>query len=546
MREVSGRMLPRKQRENWTTRLGVILAVTGSAVGLGNFLRFPGLAAQYGGGAFMVAYLCAILFLGLPIAFAEWAMGRYGGTHGFNSSPGIYRVIWKHRAAPYFGILALIVPIGIYMYYVYIESWCLAYAVRYLTGAMNFGNDVNRYREFFGQFVGTHAHGGSFSTANEGILGSAMFFVVLCFCINFALVYRGLSKGIEWFCRWAMPALVVCALIILVRVLTLGTPDPAKPDQNVVNALGYMWNPDKPGIGFWRALADPEMWMKAASQIFFSLSVGYGIIITYASYVKKNDDIALSSLTAAAGNEFCEIVLAGLTTVPAGFIFLGSQIGQQLDSSFALGFIALPNVFNQMPVGWLFGFLFFFLLFLAAVTSSISMLQPGVALLEEGLGLNRRASVAVLSFITAIGCAMVVYFSKNLVALDTFDFWVATFSIYLLATFQTILFSWVMGVEKGMEELKRGAQIRIPGIFKFIIKYITPIYLLAVFGLWLYKNFFALSQGQTSRIQQLVSDPIVAGILIFMLMVAILFGFLIAQSVRNWRRLEAMHEEVAL
>ena len=547
-------MQQRKQRETWTTRLGVILAVTGSAVGLGNFLRFPGLAAQYGGGAFMVAYVCAFLFLGLPIAFAEWAMGRYGGMHGHNSSPGIYRVIWKNRVAPYFGVLAMIVPVGIYMYYVYIESWCLAYATRYLFGAMNFGADAERYKQFFEHFVGLHAHGESLSTPGEGLLGSAVFFLVICFILNFILIYRGLSKGIEWFCRWAMPALVICAVIILIRVLTLGTPDPTKPDQNVLNGLGYLWNPVKtpamlaPGEvpkSFWEGLADPEMWMKAAGQIFFSLSVGFGIIITYASYVKKDDDIALSSLTACAGNEFCEVVLGGLITVPAAFVFLGPQIGSQLSNPFALGFMALPNVFNQMPLGQLFGFLFFFLLFLAAITSSLSMLQPAVALLEEGLGLNRRASVAVLGFITAVGSAGVVIFSKDFVALDTLDFWIGTFAIYLLATFQTILFGWVLGLEKGMAELRRGAEIKIPEFYKYIIKYVTPLYLLVVFLLWLRQNFVVTSPEQ-NRIRQLFTDPVVGGLAIFILAVGILFALLIAQSVKNWRRIEASQEEVVI
>jgi len=130
--------------------------------------------------------------------------------------------------------------------------------------------------------------------------------------------------------------------------------------------------------------------------------------------------------------------------------------------------------------------------------------------------------------------------------LDTLDFWVATFAIYLLATFQTILFGWVLGVEKGMEELQRGAAIRIPAIFKPIIKYVTPLYLLAVFGLWLYKNFFALPEGQTGRIQQVFTDPVVGGVVFFILSVAVLFAFLIAQSVRNWRRLEAVQEEVTI
>ena len=114
--------------ERWGTRIGVIFAVMGSAIGLGNFLRFPGLASQYGGGHFMIPYFVAFLLLGLPIAWAEWSMGRLGARHGYNSTPGIFFALWKNRLSPYFGVLGLIVPVGIYMYYVYIESWCLYYA----------------------------------------------------------------------------------------------------------------------------------------------------------------------------------------------------------------------------------------------------------------------------------------------------------------------------------------------------------------------------------------------------------------------------------
>ncbi len=534
-----------RARVNWTSRVGVILAVTGSAVGLGNFLRFPGLAAKYGGGAFMIAYVCAFLFLGLPIAFAEWSMGRYGGRHGFNSSPGIYRLIWKNRIAPYFGILAMIVPICIYMYYVYIEAWCLAYATRYLFHAMNFGPDSRCYERFFAEFVGLNKHGEAMHTPGEGLLGSAVFFVLMCFVFNFALIYRGLNKGIEWFCRWAMPALILCALLVLIRVLTLGTPDPSKPDQNILNGLGYMWNPVKPGSTFWQELANAEMWMAAAGQIFFSLSVGFGIVITYASYVKKDDDIALSSLTACAGNEFCEVALGGLITVPAAFVFLGPQVVQNPPGTFGLGFMALPMVFGQMPLGDFVGFLFFFLLFLAAITSSLSMLQPGVAFLEEGLGLNRRASVSLLGFITALGSTGVVYFSKDLIALDTLDFWVGTFCLYALAAFQTVLFGWVLGAKRGMAELRRGAEIHLPEFFRYVLQYVTPVYLLVVFGFWLTQNLIA-GEGGSNRLQQLVQDPVVATVMIFVLGVAVLFGLFIGQAVRNWRRAEAASEEVMI
>ncbi len=530
-------------KEAWASRFGVILAVTGSAVGLGNFLRFPGLAAQYGGGAFMIPYATAFLLLGLPIAWVEWSMGRYGGRHGFNSSPGIYRTIWSNRMAPYLGVLAIVIPVMIYMYYVYIEAWCLAYSFRYLLGSWDANAGPEGYNDFFNTFVGMGDNGSALDTSSGSFLGSAVFFLVICFVVNFVLIYRGLTKGIEWFCKWAMPALVLCALVVLVRVLTLGTPIADKPDQNVLNGLGYMWNPSTPDKTLLMSLSNPEIWLAAAGQIFFSLSVGFGIIITYASYLREDDDVALSSLTAAAGNGFCEVALGGLITIPAAFVFLGVAFVQDPPGTFGMGFVALPNVFNQMFAGRLFGFLFFFLLFLAAVTSSLSMLQPAIALLEEGLGLGRKASVSMLGFITAMGAAFVVFFSKNLLALDTIDFWVGTFCIYVLATFQVILFAWILGVERGFRELNRGAEIRIPNFVKFVIKYVSPVYLLTIFGFWFYQQFLKTPDpGEVTRLGQIANEPVAQAAVGFIAIVIVLFLLLIAQSVKRWRRLEQQEE----
>jgi SNF family Na+-dependent transporter len=512
----------------------------GSAVGLGNFLRFPGLAAKYDGGAFMIPYMFALIFLGLPIAWVEWSMGRYGGSRGFSSAAGIYRTIWPSRISTLAGVLAMIVPVVIYMYYIYVEAWCLAYAVRYLFGAMNFGLNPERYSEFFASFVGLTENGKALVGTGEGLLGSALFFLVLCFALNFYLIYRGLQKGIEWFCKLAMPTLVICALIVLIRVLTLGTPDPAKPEQNVLNGLGFMWNPSTKSHTFWDALMNPQMWLEAAGQIFFSLSVGFGIIVTYASYLKKDDDIALSSVTSAAGNEFCEVALGGMITIPAAFVFLGPQVIEQPKGTFELGFVTLPNVFNHMVFGWVFGFLFFFLLFLAAVTSSLSMLQPAIALLEEGLGLGRKASVAILSFVTAVGSFFVVFWSKDLIVMDTFDFWVGTFGLYVLATFQVILFGWVLGVDKGFEELRRGAEIKIPEFFKFVIKYVSPAYLLIIFFAWCYQEFWV----NPRKLTLLASEPVVQAAMAFLALVAVFFWLLVSQSVRRWERLERIREEI--
>ncbi len=527
-----------RPRESWGTRVGVILAVTGSAVGLGNFLRFPGKAAQYEGGAFMVPYFIALFLLGLPIALAEWSLGRYGGSKGYNSVPGIFRAVWNSRAASYLGGIGLLIPVIIYMYYVYIEAWCLGYAYKFAVGEMALGSDPAAYSNFFSTFIGDSEDGAALTSATQslsGFLTSSLGLLLICFALNFFLIYRGLKKGIEWFCKWAMPALIVCAVVVLIRVLTLGTPNPDLPDRNLLNGLGHMWNPGGAGgKTFWQALLNAEMWLEAAGQIFFSLSVGFGIVLCYSSYLKPDDDIALSSVTASAGNEFCEVALGGLIAIPAAFIFLGPKGAG--GSTFGLGFITLPNVFAAMPAGRWIGALFFFLLFLAAVTSSLSMLQPAIALLEEGLGLGRKASVAFLGFITAIGAGFVFYFSKDVMALDTMDFWVGTVCIYVLAMIEVILFAWVMGIEKGFAELTRGAEIKIPRFVMYIIKYVSPTYLLIIFGVWIYQ--MATAQ-EGNKFSTLAENPIAQLSVGLMLTTLVLFLFLIAQSNKRWDAQEA-------
>ncbi len=539
-----------KPRESWGTRIGVILAVTGSAVGLGNFLRFPGLAAKYGSGAFMIPYVLGLLILGLPLALAEWAMGRYGGRCGHNSSPGIYRAVCKWDGAAYFGVVSMMVPIIIYMYYVFIEAWCLGYAWYYATGTMP-ATDGEAFGGFLDTFFGLAGDGAVFRNPLE----SALIFVIICFIINFLLIYRGLTKGIEWFCQWAMPALIVLAVVVLVRVLTLGSPEQSvSSEHSVLTGLGYMWNPAGQAGSFWKSLTNAEMWLAATSQIFFSLSVGFGIVITYASYLKPDDDIALSSLTAAAGNEFCEVALGGMMIIPAAFIFLGSGgIAESLESVFRLGFITLPRVFDHMIGGRIFGFLFFFLLFLAAVTSSLSMLQPAIALLEQGIGLGRKVSVAMLSFITAVGTGFVIYFTNELYALDTLDFWVGTFLIFLLAGFQAILFGWVLGPKLGLAEIDRGAEVRIPRVVGFILRYISPIYLLVIFGFWVSVNapdrIRAISlhiwNEETKEYvynENAMGIPLSIGLIV---LVAILFTFFVSISISRWRRQEQAETEVS-
>jgi len=515
-----------RKENQWKSQVGVIFAVMGSAIGLGNFLRFPGLAAQYEGGVFMIPYFIALLLLGLPIAWAEWGIGRAGGQAGYNSAPGIFRALWKHKSSPYFGIIGLLVPVGIYMYYILIEAWCLYYAWQYLSGTFPLGElSAEPYKQTFSALAGSSANGSIF-TSESGLF----LFLLGCITINFIIIFRGLSKGIEMVSRIAIPALFISAVIVLIRVLTLGTPDPDFPERNVSNGLGFMWNLDPEGKSFFESITNAEMWMAAAGQIFFSLSVGFGVIINYASYLKKDDDLVLSATTSVSGNEFAEVALGGMITIPAAFIFLGTA--GITGGTFELGFITLPVVFEHMPYGGIIGFLWFFLLFLAAITSSLSMLQPAIAFFEEGLGLDRKASVILLLFISMLGTGVIAYFSKNTVGLDTFDFWVGTFAIFLFATVEVILIGWLYGIKNGLKEINHGAAIKLPPVIGFLLKYISPVFLLTIFIAWGWQNI-------PKHITKITGDSTMQIILLFIIGFITLLALLTRQAVKRWDAKEA-------
>jgi SNF family Na+-dependent transporter len=462
-----------QQTQQWGSRLGVILAVAGSAVGLGNFLRFPGQAAANGGGAFMIPYFCALIFLGIPIGWAEWAMGRYGGRKGFHSAPGIMGLFGRGSIGRYLGVTGVLIPLAVYFYYVLIESWCLYYFYEYLTGGIGIdrsqpiAEQVRSSAGFYDAVKGNSEHGALFKNGVHPVVWA--FLVTVAFNVWF--VYRGLSKGIEVVCKWAMPTMAVLGLVILGRVLTLPATN---PEQSVLTGLGYMWNPEFGKLG------DFKTWLAAAGQIFFSLSVGFGVIINYASYMKKRDDVVLSGLTASATNEFFEVALGGLITITAAVVFVGVTMVGRSQSSFDLGFNMLPVVFSQMPAGNLFGAAWFLILFLAAITSSLSMLQPSKAFFEESLGLSTKQATTLVTGWGLLGNAFVIWYSKGTVALDTIDFWVGSVFILVMAAVQIICFGWVFGIDKGLREAHLGAHLRIPDFFAFVIKYVSPVYLLVV------------------------------------------------------------------
>jgi SNF family Na+-dependent transporter len=525
--------------EKWDSRLGVILAVAGSAVGLGNFLRFPGLVAQYGGGAFMIAYFVSLLLIGIPVSWAEWTVGRLGGRFGFHSSPGIFHALTHRRWGKYVGTVGLLVPLFVVMYYIYVEAWCLGYAWHAVTGKLGVAGAAGAAgsEAFFSEFTGASANGSAVS-------GATGVFVLGTLGVNFFLLYRGISKGIEKACRYGMPLLVLLAVVMLVRVLTLGTPDAAHPERNISAALGFLWNPGDLAS----RLNNPQLWLAAAGQVFFSLTIGMGAIITYSSYLRKKDDVTLSSLAAVSTNEFCEVGLGGMTTVPAAFLFLGATgaAAGAAGGTFNLGFKVLPQVFAHMPAGMVFAAAFFSLLALAALTSSLSLLQPVLAFIEEAFHAPRRVSIACLGSVASLGTLWVWCFSKDLKALDTMDFWAGNVGVFVLGALIIVLFGWFVGAERAWRHMHQGALLRAPRVFKFIMRYVTPLYLGSIFFLFLLKevlgwnfSFAKPEYAPTSYITDLFgadANTTARLTIAFMLVVSAVALALVAIGSRGWSR----------
>jgi NSS family neurotransmitter:Na+ symporter len=457
-------------REAWGTRIGLILAAAGNAIGIGNLLRFPSQAAQNGGGAFMIPYVVSLLLFGLPIMWVAWTIGRYGGRFGHGSLPGMLDRMWKHPIAKYAGVLGVALPIVFCIYYTYIEAWCLAYSYFSLTG--QYISTPGRTVEtavFFDEFLGNATSHSYFPG-----LSTALVFLIITVGLNIWVLARGVAKGIELLAKIAMPLLIIFCFILGIRVLTMG-----KIEGSAFDGLAFLWTPD------FSALTNPKVWMAAAGQIFFTLSIGFGSLECYASYVREKEDIALAGLTTTATNEFVEVIFGSMIAIPAAALFFGP--GQVVDiakgGTFSIGMVSMPEILRSFPGAHFFGAIWFLLLFFAAFTSSVGVCQPLMAFLQDEAKLKRGSAAAMVGLIWLVGTIPVIYFYKYGV-LDEFDYWAGTIGLVIVALLEVFVFAWIFGVERGWGELHLGAQIRIPGVFKFILKYISPLALLAIFVGW--------------------------------------------------------------
>jgi len=461
-------------RELWKSRTGLILAMAGGAIGLGNFLRFPVQAAENGGGAFMIPYIIAFFVIGIPLMWIECSIGRYGGARGHGTAPAIFNLIWKSPISRIIGVLGLWIPLIVVIYYIYIESWTLGYSIHFLLGTspeLAIGTNtpdefLKPYSNFLGSYIG--AGGGDLLSPSN----MAYFALIVTVALNLFILLRGVSRGIEAFAKFALPTLFIMAIILLVRVLTLETPS-----GNAIEGLNFLWTPDL------NALKNPGVWVAAAGQMFFTLSLGFGSMIVYSSYLRANQDVALNGLSSAAINETAEVVLGGSIAIPAAVAFFGvaGAVSIAQSGAFNLGFVSLPAIFASMPAGQFLGFLWFFLLFFAGLTSSLFLIQTIVAFFEDEFRLSRKKSVLITMGIIVSSMLMIIFVNQTL---DEWDFWAGTVGIVFFGLMEVIIFMWVFGGEKAWAEINRNGTIRVPRFFYYVLRYITPLFMFILLLWW--------------------------------------------------------------
>jgi len=487
-------MAANTEREAWGSRVGLILAAAGNAIGIGNLLRFPGQAANNGGGAFMIPYIVCLLIFGIPMMWVAWTIGRHGGRAGHGSLPGMFDRMWRSPAAKYVGVLGLALPFCFVLYYTYIEAWCLGYAWFSLTGDyLDTAQRTVHLTAYYQEFLDV-APSSSYFTG----LTAAFVFMAITLALNLWVLFRGVAKGIELLAKIAIPLLFLFCVLMVIRVFTLQGAGTA------LEGLNFLWSPNFSRLG------DFGVWLAAAGQIFFTLSIGFGSLECYASYVKEDDDIALTGLTTAATNEFVEVIFGGLIAIPAAAVFYGAGEIQRVASSgtFSIGMISMPEVLRAFPLSNVFGTIWFLLLFFAAFTSSVAVAQPVVAFFEDEFKAAKARAVLWLALLWGLGTFPVMLFYKYGL-LDELDFWAGTVGLAVLALIEAIIFSWIFGLHRSWAELERGSLIRIPGFFKLVLKYVTPVALAIILGGWLYGPVIRdRSLTPTPRVALWLNDPV--------------------------------------
>ncbi len=434
-----------KKRSSFSSKLGFILSAAGSAVGLGNIWRFPYLAAKYGGGIFLLVYLLLVLTFGYTMIVAESAIGRMTKK----SPVGAYRHFgkdWMFRAG---GWMNAVIPLLIVPYYSVIGGWVLKYLVAYCCGeAQALAAD-----SYFSGFI------------SSGLPVELWF--LLFALTTMGIIYMGVQNGIERVSSFMMPLLVVLAAVI--AVYSMSRP-------GALAGVRYFLVPDLSRFSWMTVVA-------AMGQMFYSLSIAMGILVTFGSYMK--DDFSIESATENVETFDTMIaILAGLMIIPAVFAFSGGDPGV-LKAGPSLMFITMPKIFASMGFGTGAGIIFFLLVFFAALTSSIALSESAVSTCEDEFGWSRKkASIIVAAVMLLLGTLSAFGYGPlamvrvvGMQFLDFFDFLTNSVMMPLAAMATCLLVVRVIGVDRIAEELmKNGAKFRRRRVFNFMIKYLCPFF----------------------------------------------------------------------
>lgn len=451
--------IPASNRGTFGSRFGFIAAAAGSAIGLGNIWRFPYVTGQNGGGAFLLIYLFFILAIGIPVMLSELVIGRKTQQNPF----GAFKTLKPNQPWFLIGIMGILAAFFILAFYGAVGGWTLEYLFQSVQNGFA-GKTTAQLSENWELFqAGTW----------RPVMWQLLFMAVTMY-----IVLSGVEKGIEKYARILMPVLLVIIVIISIRSITLpgagkGLAFLFKPDFSKLS------NPDKfLGINY-------DIILSALGQAFFSLSIGMGTLITYGSYMKKSSNLGSSAVIVSFADTFIAI-LAGVAIFPAVFAF-GIEPGEGQD----LVFKALPNIFLQMKGGYIFALMFFILLTVAALTSSISVLEVVVAFSIEQLKISRRKATLIagslISFLGAL-CALswsgyAINFGEDLHFFGLLEIIATKFFLPLGGLAIVVFLGWFHNKKSTMEELSNKGTIRIWyfKIYLFIIRYLAPLAIVALF-----------------------------------------------------------------
>ena len=452
-----------KKRAQWGSKVGFLLAAAGSAVGLGNIWKFPGRAFEGGGGVYLIVYLAVVILLGLPMMLTELALGRAGQSNVV----GTFKAL-GHKGWSWVGRVGVLGAFIITCYYAHVGGWVLRYVVGYAAEAPKIYADPMGY---FLNMLGVGADGAAvFPWAAVGF--AAIFMVITA-----AVIIRGVEGGIEKFNKIGMPALFVLLLVLLLRSVTL---------PGAAEGVRYLLSFDFSGFSF-------ETVLSALGQAFYSLSIGMAILITYGSYLPKEDHIAKNTLLICLMDTLVALI-AGFIIVPAVFATLG---GESVGKGGGFAFVSLAGVFQQMPGGRLFGVLFYLLLLFAALTSCVSLVEGIVAFLTERFGARRTpATVGVCAVMFLIGClytcSQAAYPSRGVwfdaangvthpAFCDFLEYLTDRLLIPVCALGCALFVGWVWKPRSAVEEVERcGTRFRLAAVYTVLVKFVAPIAILTI------------------------------------------------------------------